>query len=94
MVAAQVKQSEAARSDAALMRQVDHACRREQLQATNAPGDQVTYDPAEHDTLEPGLQPGSAATVVRGGFTWSDDGRPLTLVKAQVVPLEEGSTTP
>ncbi len=41
---------------------------------------------ADHDALDPDLRAGSAATVVRGGFTWADDGKPVTLVKAQVVP--------
>lgn len=86
VVVAQVQQSEAARADQALMRQLDHACRREQLSALGAVGEQVAYDPQRHDSLEPSLVTGSAATVVRGGFTWDDNGQPLTLVKAQVVP--------
>lgn len=85
VLAAQVKQSEQARSDAALLRQVDHACRREGLQPVDAPGDVVIFDPARHEPLTPGLSAENAAIVVRGGYTWADGDETAVLVKAQVV---------
>jgi hypothetical protein len=82
---AQVKQSEAARNDGALMRQIDHACRREGLQPLGEPGQHVLYDAEKHETLTPTLSTGSAAIVVRGGYTWADGDEFVVLVKSQVV---------
>ena len=88
IVVAQVKQSEAARADDALIRQVDHACRREGLQPRSRDaGQHVVYDPEQHETLTPNLSTGSPATVLRGGYTWADGDERVVLVKAQVVAV-------
>ena len=87
VLAAQVKQSEAARADTALVRQVDHACRREGLTELAAAGQQVVYDPAQHDSLTPNLSAGSAASVLRSGYTWADGGESIVLVKVQVIAV-------
>jgi hypothetical protein len=68
------------------MRHVEHACRREGLSPICEPGDAVAYDPAQHESLSPGLSDGSRAAVVRGGFTWDDGEHRVVLVRAQVVP--------
>jgi len=85
VVAAQVLQSEGARADAALVRQVTHACRREGLDGFDEPGQEVIYDPELHEALTVNLSAGSRAAVVRGGYTWTDGDKRVVLVKAQVV---------
>lgn len=89
LLAAQTMQSEAARSDTALVRVVNHACLREGLAPLGEPGQQARYDPAVHDALGKALAPGTATTVVRGGYTWADGGRDVVLLKAQVVIAQE-----
>jgi hypothetical protein len=88
-LAAQVKQSEAARSDVALARQVDHLCSREGLVEMERPGEVVGYNPESHDALGAGLLTGSSVTVVRGGYTWTDGGDSLVLLRPQVVPVKD-----
>lgn len=87
LVAAQVLQSEVARADTALVGQVTHACRSEGLDGFNEPGQEVEYDPERHQTLTPNLSAGSAARVLRGGYTWTHDGNRVVLLKAQVVAV-------
>jgi len=87
VVVAQVKQSDSARGDAALTRQLDHACRREGLTELASAGQTVAYDPAQHDSLTPDLSSGSPAAVLRGGYTWADGAENVVLVKAQVVAV-------
>lgn len=85
VLAAQVKQSTAARSDEALMRQVEHACRREGLEEIGSVDQLSAYDPERHDALSNNLSPGSPVTVVRCGYTWADGDQIVVLVKAHVV---------
>jgi len=85
VLAAQVGQSPTARSDDALMRQVEHACRREGLDEIGRVGESVKYDPQVHESLSQGLHPAGTATVVRGGYTWVEGDQTFVLVKAHVM---------
>lgn len=85
VLAAHVRQSSAARADEALMRQVEHACRREGLDEFDSAGEPTVYDPERHELLSGSLLPGSPATVLRGGYTWGDGDQRVVLVKAHVM---------
>lgn len=85
VLAAQVRQSTAASDDQALMRQVEHACRREGLDEFDSAGEPTVYDPEFHDALSDNLLPGSPATVLRGGYRWAEGDQSVVLVKAHVV---------
>jgi hypothetical protein len=89
MVIAQVRQSQGARSDQALMRQLEHTCRREGLERLEDVGLRVSFDPTLHDTLSPGLSPGAPAVVVRNGYTWQAGDDRVVLIKVQVVGDQE-----
>ena len=89
VVIAQVQQSQSATTDAALMRQVQHLSRREGLDPVGQVGETLPFDPAAHEALTPGLSPGTPASVVRCGYTWTHDDEQVILLKAQVVSQGE-----
>jgi hypothetical protein len=92
VLALDVRQSQAAESDPALIRQVDYLTRREGLQTIQFAGDRVAFDPTRHDSLGVHLDPGSPVIVLRPGYTWSSEHEDLVLVKAQVANYSQGET--
>jgi hypothetical protein len=58
--------------------------RRKRLWPLGKPGDNVTFDPAEHVAEPEAPEPGTVVRVVRSGYVWRGTGKPAVAAKAVV----------
>ncbi|QWZ09237.1 hypothetical protein KRR39_05465 [Nocardioides panacis] len=79
-----VLQSPAARADAALVQTIEYITAREGLSPIEAQGADVSFHPAQHDSLGRTIMPGSPVLVLRPGYTYESAGEAIVLIKAHV----------